>query len=318
LASRLTADWDVKQFLVLGLRIDFGKLSAVGRRHWRKETTVETEIRSAIDFYERHPISCEIILTKLRDSRGHLDDLSPEDLFPHDQDHYGGLAANDALAARGRITEGKRVADFCAGLGGPSRYLAHRFGADVTGIELTAARVKGAAALTRRVGLQDKVRILEGDVMQVPLGDGSMDVVISQEALLHVPDKPRALAEAYRILKPGGRIVFTDWIAHRPLAEADRALMWQGMAVRELYSLPAYAELVRQAGFAVTAVEDLTQEWGVLLTQRLAMYRKLRAETEAAGTPAGHDAFYESYVRFVDLVNQAMLGGGRFAGEKPV
>jgi hypothetical protein len=43
-------------------------------------------------FYNRHPISCEIILTKLRASRGHLDALRPEELFPHDQDHYGGLA----------------------------------------------------------------------------------------------------------------------------------------------------------------------------------------------------------------------------------
>jgi len=50
---------------------------------------VTTEIRSAIDFYERHPISCEIILARLKASRGHLDGLAPEELFPHDQDHYG-------------------------------------------------------------------------------------------------------------------------------------------------------------------------------------------------------------------------------------
>jgi sarcosine/dimethylglycine N-methyltransferase len=47
------------------------------------------------------------------------------------------------------------------------------------------------------------------------------------------------------------------------------------------------------------------------------MYRRLREEAHKAGTPAGHDAFYESYVRFVDLVNEAALGGGRFAGAKP-
>ena len=76
------------------------------------------EIRSAIDFYERHPISCDIILAKLKASRGHLESLTPDELFPHDQDHYGGLAANDALAARAGIGEDTRVADFCAGLGG--------------------------------------------------------------------------------------------------------------------------------------------------------------------------------------------------------
>lgn len=275
------------------------------------------EIRSAIDFYERHPISREIVLSKLKASRGHLDHVAPEELFPHDQDHYGGLDANDALAARAGIGKGARVADFCAGLGGPARYLAYRYGADVTGIELTPARVKGAEELTRLVGLQNNVRVIEGDVMQVPLPDSSVDAVISQEALLHVPDKGRTLAEAYRILKPGGRIVFTDWVAHRPLSEVDKRLMWEGMAVTGLYSLENYSELVRAAGFTVLSVEDLTADWGVILKQRLAMYKKLHEEARQAGTPAGHDAFYESYVRLVELVNGAMLGGGRISGEKP-
>jgi ubiquinone/menaquinone biosynthesis C-methylase UbiE len=278
---------------------------------------MSTEISSAIDYYERHPISAEIILAKLNASRGHLNDLAPEELFPHDQDHYGGLAANDALAERAGIGKGTRVVDFCSGLGGPSRYFAHRYGADVIGIELTPARVKGAQQLTRLVGLQNSVRVVEGNVMQVPLPDTSADAVISQEALLHVPDKERALAEAYRILKPGGRIALTDWIAHRPLSDADRELMWQGMAVADLYGLQTYADLIRRAGFSVNSVDDLTADWGVILKQRLAMYRKLREEAQAAGTPAGHDAFYESYVRFVDLVNDAALGGGRFAGRKP-
>ena len=46
------------------------------------------------------------------------------------------------------------------------------------------------------------------------------------------------------------------------------------------------------------------------------MYRKLRGEAEAAGTPAGHDAFYNSYVRFVELVSAGEMGGGRFAAMK--
>jgi sarcosine/dimethylglycine N-methyltransferase len=209
---------------------------------------MSTEIRSAIDFYERHPISAEIILAKLAASRGHLNDIKPQELFPYDQDHYGGLDANDALAERAGVGKDTRVVDFCAGLGGPARYLAYRYGADVTGIELTPARVKGAEDLTRRVGLRQKVRIIEGDVLQVPLPDASFDVVVSQEALLHVPDKERTLAEAFRILKPGGRLAFTDWVSHRPLSGADKELMWQGMAVADLYSLQTYAALVRKAG----------------------------------------------------------------------
>ena len=278
---------------------------------------MSTEIRSAIDYYEQHPISSEIILAKLKTTRGSLNNVRPEELFVYDQDHYGGLGANDALAERAAIGKDTRVVDFCAGLGGPARYLAHRYGADVTGIELTPTRVKGALELTRLVGLQNSVGVIEGNVLRVPLADASVDVVVSQEALLHVPDKERTLAEALRILKPGGRIAFTDWVAHRPLSDADKKLMWQGMAVADLYNSQTYTELIKRVGFTVTSVEDLTPDWGIILKQRLAMYKKLREEARQAGTPAGHDAFYKSYVRFVDLVNEAVLGGGRFAGAKP-
>ena len=268
-------------------------------------------------FYDHHPISLAIVLARLESTRGSLEGLQPEELWPHDQDHYGGLAANDALAACAGIGPGARVADFCAGLGGPARYYAHAFGADVTGIELTPSRVAGAAELTRLVRLQDHVRVLQGDITVVPLADGSMDAVVSQEALLHVFDKGRALGEAFRILRPGGRLAFSDWVCHASLPEADAALMWEGMAAQTLQSLPDYHRLLETIGFRVLAIEDLTLEWGPILQQRLAMYQAMRREAEAAGTPVGHDAFHRSYVRFVELILARQLGGIRATAEKP-
>jgi cyclopropane fatty-acyl-phospholipid synthase-like methyltransferase len=273
-------------------------------------------IRSAIDFYERHPISADIIRAKLKASRGNLDNVAPDELLPHDQDHYGGLAANDALAKAARLKPGEKIADFCAGLAGPARYYATHYGVDVTGIELTPTRVKGANELTKLVGLQDKVRVVEGNVMAVPLPDASVDVVMSQEAFLHVADKAKALREARRILKDGGRLAFTDWVAHRPFSDADAKLMWDGMAVTGQFDMPAYIALIESCGFAVEPPHDLTAEWAVILKERMAMYLKLRAEAEQAKTASGHDAFYESYVRFVALVAEGSLGGGRFAAVK--
>jgi ubiquinone/menaquinone biosynthesis C-methylase UbiE len=189
-----------------------------------------SKIHTAVDFYESHPISAQIILTKLKAARGTLDGLRPDELFPHDQDHYGGTAANDALAKCAHIGSGTKVVDLCAGLGGPARYLAHRYGAFVTGVELTPARVVGAAELTQRVGLSSQVQVVEGNVTALPLPDASQDAVVSQEALFHVTDLARALSEAHRVLRPGGRIAFTDWIAHKPLPAADEQLLWDGMA----------------------------------------------------------------------------------------
>jgi sarcosine/dimethylglycine N-methyltransferase len=267
-------------------------------------------------FYDRHPISSDIILAKLRASRGHLDGVRPDELFPYDQDHYGGLAATDELARGAQIGKGSQVADFCAGLGGTVRYLTYKYGADVTGIELTPSRVAGAQHLTKLTGLQEKARVVEGNVMSVPLDDAAMDAVVSQEAFCHVPDPAKALSEAFRILRKNGKLAFTDWIANEPLSAEDAQLMWDGMAIQPLRSIPDYRRLVEGAGFEINSATDLTDEWGPILKERLAMYQRLREEAKQAGTPMGHDAFHKSYIRFVELIQQRKMGGVRIVASK--
>ena len=222
----------------------------------------------------------------------------------------------DELARGAQVGNGSRVADFCAGLGGTVRYLAHKYRADVTGIELTPARVSGAQELTRRVGLDATARIVEGNVMDVPLPDASIDAVVSQEAFCHVPDVKRAVAEAFRILRTDGRLAFTDWIANQPLTAADAQLMWEGMAIQPLRSIPEYRRLVESVGLRVISTKDLTEEWGPILKERLAMYQLLREEARQAGTPMGHDAFHKSYIRFVDLIQKRKMGGVRMVATK--
>lgn len=277
-----------------------------------------TRQQHVVDFYTRHPISAAHILAKVKVARGTLDGLAPEELWAHDQDHYGGIAANDAIAAAAGLRPGMMVADFCAGLGGPARYFAARYGVDVTGIELTPHRVTGAAELTRAVGLGSVVRVLEGNVMETPLATASMDVVYSQEALLHVPDKGRAVAEASRILKPGGVLCFTDWIAHRALSAGEAQTMWQGIAAQNVESVAGYRQLISAAGLSMASIDDMTTDWAVILDERRRMYTKLREEALATGSPAGDESFYSAYVKLVDLVQQRVLGGARFTARKAV
>jgi hypothetical protein len=81
-------------------------------------------------------------------------------------------------------------------------------------------------------------------------------------------------------------------------------------------SFASYPQMLREIGFRNVTVEDLTADWGGILEERFAMYRKLREETARLGTPTGDEEFYRSYARLVALVQERTLGGGRFTAEK--
>lgn len=247
---------------------------------------------------------------------GDLHGLRADDLFDFDQDHYGGLAAVDALARRAGIGVASRVLDVCAGLGGPARFLATRRACRVVGIELHPGRAAGARRLTERVGLGALVRIVRGDATRLPFARAAFDACLSQEALLHISDKAAVLTGCHRVLVPGGRLAFTDWIVHPRLAEGERRRLGAWMAATTLQTLQSYRALLGRAGFRAVEAEDLSGEWRSLLRRRLEMYRALRADTVARWGKARSQEYDQLYAFFVGLVEDGKLGGGRFTATR--
>ena len=274
---------------------------------------MDRPVPSVVDFYTRHPISEGQILDALRRQGKDLRHLEPEDLYQLDQDHYGGLEAVEALARRARIDASSRVLDVCAGLAGPARFIARRWGARVTGIDLNPERAAGARRLTARVGLGRLVQIVRGDAQRLPFSAQAFSAVVSQEGLLHVPDKGGALAECHRVLMSGGRIAFSDWIARPPLADGERRRLEEWMAAVTLQSIDGYKALLARAGFRAIGADDLSAEWIGILRRRLGMYRGLRAETVAKLGQARYDEYDQLYAFFVGLVAAGKLGGARFS-----
>jgi sarcosine/dimethylglycine N-methyltransferase len=274
---------------------------------------MDRHVPSVVDFYSRHPISEGQIVDALRRQGKDLERLQPEDLYALDQDHYGGLEAVGALARRARIDAASRVLDVCAGLCGPARFIARRWGARVTGIDLNPERAAGAHRLTARVGLARLVRMVRGDAQNLPFGARAFTAVVSQEGLLHIPDKGRVLAECGRVLLSGGRIAFSDWIGTSRLGDSERRRLEEWMAAVTLQSIAGYKALLARAGFGAIEAEDLSAEWIGILRRRLEMYRGLRADTVARLGQARYDEYDQLYAFFVGLVEAGKLGGARFS-----
>lgn len=269
---------------------------------------------TVIDFYDRHPINEAQILAALarrgKDPRA----LSPEDLYAWDQDHYGGLPAVEALARRAEIGPRSSVLDVCAGLGGPARFLARRFGCRVTGVDLHRGRCAGARRLTALVGLHRQVRMVNADAVSLPFRTGVFTAVVSQEGLLHVPDKRAALGECARVLMPSGRIAFSDWIATSRLEDGERRRLEEWMAATTLETSTGYRALLARAGFTGVEAEDLSAAWIGILRERLTMYRAMREDSVARFGQRRYDEYNQLYQFFVGLVEAGKLGGARFSG----
>lgn len=271
-----------------------------------------------MDFYDRHPINEMQVLEAARAHAHRLDDLHPEDLWQWDQDHYGGLVAVETLARRAAIRPGMAVLDVCAGLGGPARFLAHRMGVSVTGVDLTHSRCVAGQRLTGLVRLHSLVHLIRADAQILPFRTGVFDAAVSQEGMLHVPDKGAVLAEVARVLRPGGRLAFSDWVSRPRLADNERQRLAEWMAAVSLKSIDGYRELLARAGFASIEAEDLSPEWIGILRDRLQMYRALREQTIARLGAARYDEYNQLYAFFVGLVEAGKLGGARFsAGAGP-
>src|SRR6267378_3347304 len=160
------------------------------------------DIVSVIEFYDRHPINEAQVLAAVARRRGSgTTSLRASDLFDFDQDHYGGLAAVETLARRASVAPTARVLDVCAGLGGPARFLAYRFGCRVAAVELNSGRAAGAARLTRLVGLDRHVVVARADATALPFANARFDACLSQEAFLHIADKATVLAECRRVVR---------------------------------------------------------------------------------------------------------------------
>ena len=274
------------------------------------------QLSAVTGFYETHPISEHQILEKMRADGIDLSGVTEDILQNYDQDHFGGIAANDALATLAAIDAGCHVLDVCCGIGGPSRYLAHNHGCRVTGIDLTQSRIEGANRLTELAGLAATVTHQCGNALHMPFEDETFDVVIGQEAFCHVPDKDRLVAECARVMKPGGRIAFTDILATDATTDATRARLQREMTFMELGSKDAYRDRFEREDCDVLEIQDLSAEWRDILVDRLAMYRSLKNQTvDRFG--ADHFAKWDSaYSFFVGLYETGELGGGRFLARR--
>lgn len=193
------------------------------------------------------------ILERLAEAGIAAEAVTVEHLHAVDEFHIGGAPATAALLDQLAIGPATRVLDVGSGIGGPARTIAARYGAQVTGIDLTPDFVEAARQLTEIVGL--RAAFVEGSALAMPFADASFDLATLLHVGMNIADKPGLFAEVARVLVPGG--TFAIYEVMRFGAHPAFPLPWASEASASFLETPdAYLAAAAAAGFELAQRRD--------------------------------------------------------------
>src|SRR5574341_1123345 len=157
------------------------------------------------------------------------------------------------------LTPGQTVLDLGSGGGIDCFLAARKVGPQgrVIGVDMTPAMLEKARASQAKMGMEN-VDFRLGEIEHLPVADGTVDVIISNCVINLSPDKPQVFKEAYRVLKPGGKLAVSDIVTNGPLPDAVKQSMsaWAGCIAGAL-DVDEYVADIKAAGFAGVEVRPV-------------------------------------------------------------
>ena len=188
------------------------------------------------------------------------------------------------------LSPGKTLLDVACGAGGPALRIAATTGCSVVGIDVHEQAVTTASSLAAQRGLAKRAEFRSIDATgRLPFSDASFDAITCIDAINHFSDRPRVVAEWARLLKVGGRLLFTDPITLTgPMTNAEIAV--RSLAGVYLFVPHGYDEcVIAQCGLRLLVCEDVTANMAKVAEAR----RAARASKSAVLREIEGDQAYE-------------------------
>lgn len=215
------------------------------------------------------------ILSALEADGYDLERLQSEDLAPVEEFHIGGRESTEYAVTKMSLTPAQRVLDIGCGIGGAARYIASAYGCKVNGIDLTPEFIHCGQDLTKRLRLQELVKLDVASALDLPFRDGVFDAAITLHVAMNIRDRQRLYLETARVLKPGAVLCIFD-VMRKSDAKLTYPVPWATTAETSFLKTPEQMNtLLEDAGFVVREVEDRS-------SMAMTFFKKRLASTSAA------------------------------------
>jgi len=210
-----------------------------------------------------------------------------------------------------------RVLDMGAGYGGAVRYLAKTYGCKVTALNLSETENERDRQMNREQGLDHLIDVVDGSFEDVPLPDGSVDLVWSQDAILHSGHRDKVMAEAARVLRPGGEMVFTDPMQADDCPDGVLQPVLDRIHLSTLGSIGFYREQAAKNGLREVQVIEMTEQLITHYGRVRDVLEATRGELDGKVSDAYIDRMITGLGHWVEAGGKGYLAWGIMQFRKP-
>jgi SAM-dependent methyltransferase len=231
-----------------------------------------------------------------------------QEAFGEDIGQNGWLTAaeQDHFASWLYLSERSALLDLACGSGRPTLRIAERSGARVCGIDLHAEGIANANRLAASSHVGSRAKFQVGDAAQpLPFQTGAFDALTCIDAINHLPDRRRVLSEWRRVLKTGGRLLFTDPVVLTGTVSSDELALRASIGFFLFVPQGFNEVLLKEAGFVMMRTEDRTSN----VAENAAGWLAARRRREADLRRVEGDATFDGQQRFLETT--AMLAKER-------
>jgi SAM-dependent methyltransferase len=210
------------------------------------------------------------------------------------------------------------VLDVACGSGGPALHIAQATGCRMTGVDIHQDGIAAASRMAGERGLAERAGFRQADgAGRLPFDDGTFDALLCVDAINHLRNRAAVLAEWGRVLRPGGRLLFTDPIMITGIVDSEEIAIRASVGYFLFTPAGVNERLLTEAGLRVVAVDDATDKVATVARR----WREARACHADALRKAEGEETFEGQQRFL-AVSSALAAEGRlsrmiFRAERP-
>ena len=199
-----------------------------------------------------------------------------------------------------QVTAGSHVLEVGSGSGGPAVYLASTRGCRVTGVDINEHGIRNASALAEARGMAARATFELVDASRpLPFGEASFDAVVSNDAMCHIAGRQTVLQDWHRVLRPGGRALFTDAMVVTGIVSHEELATRSSIGFYLFVPAGENERLLREAGFDLLGAYDVTENAARLSWRR----HEARVRYRDALVAREGEANFEGLQRFLACVH---------------